>query len=68
MFWDNLFAPSSKVKKCKREKTAWLRLNDTIFLWDSIYHIIFERSMTFWKPTLFPFSGKEAPNLMYPLD
>jgi len=68
MFWDNLLAPSSKVKKSKREKRARLKLTDIIFLWDFIYRIIFERRMTFWKSTLFLFSGKESPNLMYPLD
>ena len=28
----------------------------------------FVKGMAFWKPTLFPTSGKEAPNLVGPLD
>ena len=27
--------------------------------------LIFNRLITFWRPTPFPFSGKETPNLMY---
>jgi len=44
----------------------WINWHNLLF-WDLDRHVIFNRS-TFWKPPLFLFSGKEAPNLVDPLD
>jgi len=54
MFWDNLLAPSSEEKISKGENTA-----------DFFHFLLFYKGMMFWKSALFPFSGKEVPNLVY---
>ena len=65
---DNLLAPSSKVKKSKRENSTTKVHWHSIFWGVSVHRLIFERSTMFQKPALFLFSNKEAPNLVYSLD
>lgn len=62
-------SPSSRAMKSRTENRAQLNLTDTISCFCSFVHcLIFQRSTMFQKPSLFPFSGKEAPNLMDHLD
>ena len=61
---DNLLAPSSKVKKSKRENSTTKVHWHSIFWGVSVHRLIFERSTMFQKPALFLFSNKEAPNLV----
>jgi len=42
----------------KRGDRAWLKLTDTVFFFGTLSIILF------WKPTIFPFSDREAPNLV----
>ena len=64
---DSLSAPSSKVKKSERENRAQLKLTNIIFFRDFVHRQMFWRSMTFRKPVLSLFSGKDVPNLKDPL-
>ena len=41
MFWDNISVPCSRVKKSKRENTAWLKLIDIVFFSETCHHLIF---------------------------
>jgi hypothetical protein len=50
-----------------RENREWLKLNGTIFFSGLVHSLIFWKSTMFWKPALFLFLGKEAPNLVDPL-
>lgn len=38
------------------------------FLWDFVHHLPIKRCTKFWKLGMFPFSCKEAYNLVYPID
>jgi hypothetical protein len=62
-------SPSSSVKKSRTENRAQLYLTDMIScFWNFVQCLIFQRSTMFQKPSVFPFSDKEAPNLMDNLD
>ena len=37
-----------------------------LLFWDFVLCLIFKRSTIFWKPALFPLSGKDATNLVDP--
>lgn len=64
-----LVSPSSSVKKSRTENRAQLHLTDVIScFWNFVQCLIFQRRTMFQKPSLFTFSGKEAPNLMDHLD
>jgi len=39
-----------------------------LLFWDFAHCLVFYRSMSFQKPAVFPVMGKEAPNLVDPLD
>ena len=39
-----------------------------ILFWDFVYRVVSSGSMMFQNPALFPCMGKEAPNLVDPLD
>jgi hypothetical protein len=52
----------------EREQTM-AKVNSHNFLfWEFVHQLMFSRSMTVLKPALLPSSGKEAPNLVGPLD
>jgi hypothetical protein len=67
-FQDNLSVPSSKVKKSKREKRVWLKLQDTIFFFGTCPTSNFLKKHDISEASSVPFSGKETPNLVDPLD
>jgi len=60
--------PIFKGQEIQRQNRAQLTLPNTVFLFGGVFHhVILCRSTTFQKPALFPFSGKEASNLLgYP--
>jgi len=62
-FQKKLSIQSSSVQKSKRENTARLKSTDNTFFFRT-----YASSNFLKKLALFPFSGKEAPNLLDPLD
>jgi len=69
MLWDNLLAPAFEGWDIQKREQSTMQYNwHTLLFWDFIRHVISWRSTTFWKPDLFPFSGKEAPNMVDSID
>ena len=66
-FRDNLLVPASRVTKFKRENRAWGKLTDTIFFLGLYPSSNFLKTCNVLEAGS-PFSGKEAPNLVDPLD
>jgi hypothetical protein len=67
MFRDNLSGTSSKVNKLKRENRAPLLLTDNLFS-DFVHQLIFLKKHDILEAVLCPFSSKEAPDMVDPLD
>jgi hypothetical protein len=71
MFQNILSAPTSKVKISKSQNRARLKITDNLFLYFfegglyPPYIFLKKHSGSKQKPGLFPFSGKETPNLVY---
>jgi len=59
-------SPIFKVQDIEKREQNTTEVNLSLFY--CVHHQILRRRITFRKPVPFSFSGKETPNLGYPLD